>query len=251
MRPVKRAAARRQAGHASRDLQLLRRTRPRGSTDRHLLVANHLPRLPRPRPGDPRGVRRLPRLGIRGEDRHAQSRHSGRRRRSHPSAFAGGRRAQSHRRPAGRLLLLHPREGASAVSAQGAGPVLRGADQLHAGGLGRDHRGAFVGRLQGVANPRRHAERRGLYAEGPGHARPAAPRPRTPFGAGQRRGSPHADRRARGGVATSGGTREYPRQPGAKEFLWEAEGVSWQSEQAQTTPPRSGTAGGKCEAASG
>ena len=36
---------------------------------------------------------------------------------------------------------------------------------------------------------RRHAERRGLHAQGPRHARPATPRPRRPAGAGVRRGA--------------------------------------------------------------
>ena len=59
----------------------------------------------------------MPRLGLRAEESHPQSGDSGRRRRPHPAAFAGRGRAEPQRRPARRLLLLHPRGRASVVPA--------------------------------------------------------------------------------------------------------------------------------------
>ena len=85
-----------QAGHPAGDLPLLRRPGPHGAVDRHLFAANPLPLLPRQRPGDPRRLPRLPRLGLRAGEGHAQGGHSGRRRRAHPPAIA---RAKASRAP--------------------------------------------------------------------------------------------------------------------------------------------------------
>ena len=139
-----------------------------------LLAANHLPGLPRQRPGDPRAVPPA-----------AAARATCSRRSPARSTFRAGvddgtrlrlhrrRRAEPQRRPARRLLLLHPRQGASAVPARRAGPALPGADQLSAGGAGGDDRGAHARRPRGDRRSRRHADRRRLHAPGPRHARPA------------------------------------------------------------------------------
>ena len=76
---ARRAAARAPSRARARALPLLRRPRTHRASGGHFLDADHLPRLPRPRPGDPRRLPRLRRLGLRSGTGHPQGGYSGRR----------------------------------------------------------------------------------------------------------------------------------------------------------------------------
>ncbi len=114
-------------------MPLLRRQRPSGSGQRLLFAANPLPFLPRQRPRDSRRLPGLPRQRLRAPARQPQGRDSRRRGQRHATPPQRRRRAQHLRRPAGRLLLRDPRQGASPVPSRRPRPGLPGADHLFAG----------------------------------------------------------------------------------------------------------------------
>ena len=112
----------RQAGNAARGLLLLRRPRRGGASRRHLLDADHLPFLSRQRQGDSPAMLRLPGQRFRAPAGDPQGRYPRRRRQRHAVAACRRGRAEPQRRPARRLLLRHPRRGASAFSPRGPAP---------------------------------------------------------------------------------------------------------------------------------
>ena len=162
---------------------------------RRLFAANHLPRLPRPRPGDPRGVRRLPRLGLCRENRHAKVEiPAGVDDRSRLRLQGEGEPSPNGGPPGDCYCFIHVKEH-PLFQRRGQDLFCEVPITYTQAVLGADDRRALVGRLRGIADSGGHAERRGLHAQGAGHARPTPPRSRPLVGAGHRRGAPHADRR--------------------------------------------------------
>ena len=199
-----------QPGQQARDVPLLRRPGAGDPVHRHLSRANHVSGLPRRRQHDQRPLRHVPRRGRRAANGHARSQSF--RPASTPDAPADDRRrrAEPQRRPAGRLLLLHHRPRASAVSPRRPESDLPAADHVYAGRVGRDGGSADAGRPRRAEDPGRHAAGRRVQAARPRHARPAAARQRRFAGAGGPRDPQEADRPRRKNCCASWPRKSTP-----------------------------------------
>ena len=127
---------RRQARHASQDLQHLPRPGRRADAPGLLLGAADVPALPRHRQDHSRALPHLPRPGQGQEAEDARSEDPRRHRRRHAHPQRRQRRARHQRRAAGRPVHRDPAEEARDLRARWRRPALRGADLFTRAALG-------------------------------------------------------------------------------------------------------------------